>query len=248
MNTKTMTTQLFTQETVQSIPLFAPSPQTAMEHHPPKETYIDIPFVPDPRQVLVNRLFRVIKTPVREFQVLQHHGNVAVVFFLPHGFISYREVQQGPTIQEELEALRQEMDMIRSGQEEMRQLVEGVQERHRRQQERIAREEQQRRRTLPAPSVIDLDPIIPIASLDLGERFNVCLRQLAFNLVYWQVDYSLQEHQAWGERVSGILTETQRALSSKGARDQLNNGEYQFISHFLDLCVANPAIWKPSGV
>jgi len=229
---------LLLQRQVEPMPLFAPRPQ--MTNLAMDEDETDLPFSPNPIQLLLRSLFHITKMPIREMQVLDSHQGAGLVFFLPHGFISYREVDNTkPTLEELMAEILERLENVEDAQQAILGRLRVIQ-----QQAAAHQRAQAARQAASRPAVVSLDPVLPVSVKDLGPRYNAVLRQLAVELVYWQPEFALQEHQTWAERAIKLLQQADEMLMQNKI---LRQGETDFMRHYLDLFTANPALWQPAS-
>ena len=87
---------------------------------------------------------------------------------------------------------------------------------------------------------IDLDPVVPLTTFDLGPQYRRRMRPLLDELVLWTGNDTFANQQAWGERTSTLAANVISCFYDAPAKDLLTKGERDFMIHYLSLAVAVP--------
>lgn len=89
---------------------------------------------------------------------------------------------------------------------------------------------------------IDLDPVIPLTTFDLGPQFRRRMKPLLDEMILWTENNTLSEQQQWGERASNLAAGVINTLWDAPAKDLLTATERSFMTHYLSLAVAVPYV------
>ena len=87
---------------------------------------------------------------------------------------------------------------------------------------------------------IDLDPVIPLTTFDIGPQFRRAMRPLLNEMILWTESNTLHDQQQWGQRANNLAAGVINTLWNAPAKDLLTAAERSYIVHYLSLAVAVP--------
>lgn len=87
---------------------------------------------------------------------------------------------------------------------------------------------------------VDLDPVIPLTTHDLGPQFRRAMRPLLNEMILWTESNTLHNQQQWGQRAANLVAGVINTLWNAPAKDLLTPIEREFMIHYLSLSVAVP--------
>ena len=90
---------------------------------------------------------------------------------------------------------------------------------------------------------INLDPVVPLTTFDLGPQYRRTMRPLLDELILWGTENdTFHNQQQWGQRASHLAADVISTLWNAPAKDLLTDPERDFMVHYLSLGVAVPYV------